>query len=414
MGKRMLVAALLFGAAFAVFAGTVYFAGDSEKSPLSYRCGEEIVFRISLLEDGTPRKGVPIQWNLFGEDGKRQNGNAVSDPENPLVVRTSLAKPGFVYLEAKAMDAKGKELAGALPLCISAGAEVEKIRQTVPEPEDFDAFWAKQKARLKAIPMEVKLTPVPVSSENVSCWMFEIRSVGEYPATGYLSMPKNAEPGSLKAEVNVYGYGFGSVPKQDQLAEKGVLSLSISRHGLPQGKEQKFYDDQQKGAYKDFGFRNNRTPENCDFNLMILRDLRAIEYLKSRPEWNGKDLRISGGSMGALQAINLAALEPEVNAVNVAIPWCANLGGVTEGRLKGWRPDYTPALDYFDIVNQAKRIRCPVSILIGLGDRICPASGQFAMYNAMKCDRTLTAEQTGGHREASPNSKKYCMSAKAK
>ena len=209
------ITALLFYTAVSLFAGTVYFAGDSEKSPLAYRCGEEIVFRISLVEDGKPMKGVPIRWNLFGEDGKRQKGNAVSDPEKPLIIRTSLSKPGFVYLEAKAMDANGKALKGALPLCISAGADVEKIRQTVPEPKDFDAFWTKQKARLKAVPMEVKLTPVPTTRKNVDCWMFEIKSVGEYPATGYLSMPKNAKPGSLKAVVNVYGYGFGSYGTTD-------------------------------------------------------------------------------------------------------------------------------------------------------------------------------------------------------
>ena len=412
MGKKLAVL-LLLCSAVVLFAEQIYFAGDSEKSPLSYRCGEEIVFRISLLKEKKKKKGVPIQWNLFGEDGKRRKGNAVSDPEKPLVIRTSLSKPGFVYLEAKATDAKGNALKGALPLSISAGAKEKKIRQTVPEPKDFDAFWARQKARLKAVPMEVKLTPVPSNRRNVDCWMFEIKSVGKYPATGYLSMPKNAGPGSLKAVVNVYGYGFGSVPKQDQLAERGMLSLSISRHGLPQGKEPKFYTEQSRGAYKGFGFRNNETPENCDFNWMILRDLRAIEYLKSRPEWNGKDLRVSGGSMGAFQAINIAALEPAVNAVSASIPWCANLGGVKEGRLGGWRPAYTPALDYFDIVNQAKRIRCPVTISIGLGDRVCPASGQFAMYNGMTCRRTLTAEQSAGHRKASPNSRKYTIHAEA-
>ena len=207
-------------------------------------------------------------------------------------------------------------------------------------------------------------------------------------------MPKGAKPGSLKARVAVYGYGFHSVPMQDQWAARGYLSLSISRHGLPQGREQAFYEEQRKGPYKGFGFRNNQNAENCDFNLMILRDLRAIEYLKSRPEWDGKTLQVNGGSMGAFQAINIAGQEPAVSSVSAAIPWCADLGGVTKGRFQGWRPGYTPALDYFDIVNQAKRIQCPVTFYIGLGDRVCPASSQFAMYNNMTCERKLTAEQS--------------------
>ena len=408
---KQIFALLLFCCAAALFGGEIYFQGDSEKNPLTYRCGEEIVFRATLVEDGKPLSGVPIQWNLFSEDGTKEKGTAVSDPAKPLTVRTKLAKPGFAYLEVKAMDKDGKALKGALPLCISAGADVEKIRQTVPEPKDFDEFWARQKQRLAAVPMKAKLTPVTSKHKNVDCWMFEIPSVGEYPATGYISMPKGAKPGSLKAWVTVYGYGFHSVPMQDNMANRGYLSLSISRHGLPQGRDKQFYEDQRKGAYKGFGFRNNKEAESCDFNLMILRDLRAIEYLKTRPEWDGKNLHVNGGSMGAFQAINIAGQEPAVTSVQAAIPWCADLGGVTKGRFQGWRPGYTPALDYFDIVNQAKRIQCPVSFYIGLGDRVCPASSQFAMYNNMTCERKLTAEQTAGHRKKSPGAKSYKISA---
>ncbi len=408
---RRFLTLLLFCCAAALFAGQIYFQGDSEKNPLTYRCGEEIVFRLTLVEDGKPLSGVPVEWTLFGEDGTREKGKAVSDPAKPLVIRTKLAKPGFVYVEAKALDANGKARKDALVLSVSAGADVEKIRQTVPEPKDFDAFWARQKKRLAAIPMKAKLTPVESKHKNVDCWMFEIPSVGQYPATGYISMPKGAKPGSLKARVAVYGYGFHSVPMQDQWAARGYLSLSISRHGLPQGREQAFYEEQRKGPYKGFGFRNNQNAENCDFNLMILRDLRAIEYLKSRPEWDGKTLQVNGGSMGAFQAINIAGQEPAVSSVSAAIPWCADLGGVTKGRFQGWRPGYTPALDYFDIVNQAKRIQCPVTFYIGLGDRVCPASSQFAMYNNMTCERKLTAEQSAGHRKKSPGARSYKIAA---
>ncbi len=409
--KKLLIGVLL-GCVSALFAGSVYFKGDSEKNPLSYRCGEEIVFKISLFEDDKPLAGIPVQWNLFSEDGKHDKGNAVSDPAEPLTIRTRLVKPGFVYVEAQAMGADGKPLKGALPLSISAGADVKKIRQTVPEPEDFDAFWTKQKKRLETVPMEISLTPVKSRFSNVDSWMFELKSVGEYPATGYLSMPKEAKPESLKAKVFFYGYGFGANPPMDQFAAEGALVLSVSQQGLPQGKDHQFYVDQSKGAYKGFCFRNNGDAENNDFIMMILRDLRAVQYLKSRPEWNGKDIYVNGESMGALQSVHVAALEPAVSELDITIPWCANLGGVTAGRFGGWRPGYTGALNYIDIVNQAKRIKCPVRIGIGLGDRICPASGEFAMFNAMKCDRTLTAQQSGGHRKASPDAKKYTISAK--
>ncbi len=407
--KKIFIA-VLSGSVSLLLNGAVYFKGDTLKNPLAYRCGEEIVFKISLVDDGKPIAGVPIQWSLFSEDGKHSKGTSVSNPAEPLTIKTRLAKPGFVYVEALAMGKDGKPLAGALPLSVSAGADVKKIRQTVHEPKDFAAFWAKQKKRLAAVPMEVRLTPVKSRYSNVDCRMFEIKSVGKYPATGYLSMPAGANPESLKAKVFFYGYGFGPTPPRDEIAADGYIVLSVSQQGLPQGKKQKFYDEQKKGVYKGFCFRSNGNPENNDFIMMILRDLRAVQYLKSRPEWNKKDIYVNGESMGALQSIHVTALEPAVNELDITIPWCANLGGVTAGRFAGWRPGYTSALNYFDIVNQAKRIKCPVKIGIGLGDRICPASGQFAMYNAMKCPRTLTAQQTGGHRKASPESAKYTIS----
>ena len=74
---RRFLTLLLFCCAAALFAGQVYFQGDSEKNPLTYRCGEEIVFRLTLVEDGKPLSGVPVEWSLFGEDGTREKGKAV-------------------------------------------------------------------------------------------------------------------------------------------------------------------------------------------------------------------------------------------------------------------------------------------------------------------------------------------------
>jgi hypothetical protein len=54
---------------------------------------------------------------------------------------------------------------------------------------------------------------------------------------------------------------------------------------------------------------------------------------------------------------------------------------VTLGRLKGWRPDYTSALGYYDTVNLAKRIRATTNITAGLGDYVCPPSGVSVLYN---------------------------------
>ena len=103
----------------------------------------------------------------------------------------------------------------------------------------------------------------------------------------------------------------------------------------------------------------NADPEKAFFNGMVFRVLRAMEYLKSRPEWNGKDLTAEGGSQGGLQTMWAAALDQDVTVAKPGITWCCDLAGTTKkGRyFGGWRIPYVPAIDYYDPVFMAKRIK---------------------------------------------------------
>ena len=134
---------------------------------------------------------------------------------------------------------------------------------------------------------------------------------------------------------------------------------------------------------------------------MALRVMRALQFVKALPQWNGKDLRIFGGSQGGLQTIWAAGLDPQVTYAQPSIPWCADLGAhKTINRLNGWRPDYVPALDYYDIVNHAKRIplTCHTDIeRAGLGDSDCPPSGVTIIYNNIPGPKKIRFCQGSDH-----------------
>ena len=59
-------------------------------------------------------------------------------------------------------------------------------------------------------------------------------------------------------------------------------------------------------------------------------------------------------------------------------------GGTNAGRLEGWRPKYQHGMKYFDTAVAASFIKCPMSVTAGLGDFVCPPSGQVALYKAIK------------------------------
>ena len=72
-------------------------------------------------------------------------------------------------------------------------------------------------------------------------------------------------------------------------------------------------------------------------------------------------------------------------------------------------PEWTPALGYYDGVNHAKRIKCPVTISAGLGDYICPPSGVVTLYNNIKSNVRLTFHQGQTHGYTMKNAPSYSI-----
>ncbi len=414
MLKRLTAAAALLFSSAVLYAGTLSFKGDCEKPRAVFEPGEKMVFKIQLLEDDKPVAGKKLKWTRSGDDKKTENGEAVSSATEPLIVTTTLEQPGFVRILVSVLDETGKPLktdkGRDLAFDGGAGVRLERL-ESIPEPKDFDAFWAKQKAKLAAVPLKATVTEVP--SKNPAFQVFDVKvdCAGGKPVSGYLTKPKDAAPKSLQAQVNFMGYGVAS-PNPDTAPK--TLSFTVNAHGIENGRDADYYKKLYDGELRSYAFKpaENADPETAYFNGMMLRVMRALEFVKSQPEWNGKTLIVAGGSQGGLQAINAAALDPDVTKCFVYKPWCCDLGGLTLGRLRGWRPEYTEALAYYDPVNQAKRIKCETVITAGLGDYTCPPSGVTILYNNIKAPKRIEYTQGATHGGNPPGAQKFTIEAK--
>jgi cephalosporin-C deacetylase len=212
------------------------------------------------------------------------------------------------------------------------------------------------------------------------------------PTTGFLTIPVDAKPKSLPAHAHFHGYGT-HIQRAPRNGATNAIHFNVNAHGYDLNKEDQYYKDffesiRSNGHGYAFDPKQNENPENAYFNGMALRLMRAFEFLKSLPEWDGKTLSSHGGSQGGLQSVWAGALEPQLTQTNPGIPWCADLGGKTVGRLAGgWNIPYVKGVDYYDCVNMAKRIpaTCFVNITrAGLGDYCCPPSGVAMIYNNVK------------------------------
>ncbi len=421
--KRLCFAAFAaFGMGFAAFAGEwdgVLLQGRTLEDKAFYAPGEKMTFELRLTgaEQATNRACF-IKWVRTGDDGKREEGKVPASADEPLVLETSLDKPGFVRIFAELVDKDGKPCRkdaekykgerNKIFFDGGAGVEPEKL-QSVPEPADFDAFWTKQKARLVAMPMTVRRKELP--SQQGRVYAVEISCPSVRPVTGYLQVPADASPTNrYPCRLELQGYGYDSNPKAPTGAwHKDALVLSINAHGLrlPEfGADAAYYkalewEIKSNGHTYGFDPKQNADPETAYFNGMALRVMRALQYLKSLPEWNGKDLIASGGSQGGLQTIWAAALDPDVTRAESTITWCCDMGGTELGRNRGgWYVRWVPALGYYDPVNMARRIPKTCLTVIpraGLGDYVCPPSGLAVLYNNIPGPKKIVWMQGSTH-----------------
>lgn len=432
---------LAVGFAFAVFGA--FAAGELDEAQLigttdkaraiDYEPNETMTFTLTLKNAKPfPAGTYFINWKRTGDDGKRQEGKAELSAEKPLTIKTSLAEPGFVRIEAVVVDAKGKQYRKQLHVdantpegkralnrweradkrvFFDGGAAVhpEKL-QSVPEPADFDDFWAKRKARLAKVPMN---PVVKLAKENdvSKVYTFTVLCAGPRPVTGWYTVPK--KPGKYPARISFHGYGAHFVQSVPSGGPDDAVTMFINAHGYELGREDEYYTEfynSIKSNGKTFGLDSqwqNKSTDTAYFGWMCYRIMRALQFIKSMPEWNGKDLKASGGSMGGLQTMWAAGLDPDVSEACPGIPWCCDMGGRETLKRNGttWGVGETEALRYFDPVNMAKRVskKCKLTVTrAGLGDYCCPPSGVAILYNNLTCDKTINWVQGSTHGHVPP------------
>ena len=409
MLKRMfLLGAMLAGAL--LLAGDPYFQGKCDKN-LLYQPGEPATFTLTAFDgDGKPMTVPLVKYTIAADGGYKKSGEL--RPTAPEIVISTVApdQPGFLRLVATACSEDGKPMKTRMnywgnmrtvDLAFDGGlaVEPEKIAQAVPEPADFDAFWAKQKQELAKTPLKVlEKKEVPSKDPAVVIYDVKIACPGKRPVSGILTMPKDAKEKSLSAVVLFHGYGVtGSGPRMD--SGKTQIVFDINAHGIENRREASYYNDLKNGELKGYALSasENENPENSYFKGMLMRLMRGLEFVKSLPEWNGKDFTVSGGSQGGFQAIAAAALDHDVTWCNAGVPWMANLGGVTKGRMGGFQPTWTPGLGYYDTANFAKRVKCPVAITTGTADYTCPPSSVMVVYNNISAPAKVEIWQAANH-----------------
>jgi cephalosporin-C deacetylase len=290
---------------------------------------------------------------------------------------------------------------------VGAAVAPAKIGLSIPRPDDFDAFWEAKLAAQAKIPINAVLTPVPTDVPGVELSIFALDALGS-KAHGYVAKP--AKEGKFPAVIQLQYAGVYALNAgiNAQRAAQGWLALNVDSHD-------KLPTEASGGIPRGYQAVGNRDREKSYFLNMYLRDSRVLDYLLSRPDWDGKTIVLTGGSMGGQQSLVLAGLRPEkITAVLVCVPAGADSNGDLHGRKAGYPnwlsadADVMKTAPYFDTINFASHIKAPVMAGMGFIDTISPPAGIWTALNQISGPKETLPMIESEHDNLTPQNGRAC------
>lgn len=381
---------------------TVVVTVRTDRADAVYSCNEQAAFLISVTDAGQPVTEGKIAIRFTLDFGKVVERKTAKLEEKPVKVTGTLSEPGF--LECRVSIARdGKTYRGLAGAAFDPG----KIKPACKVPEDFNAFWQAGCGEAARIPLDLKLTPMPeYSDEGQNTFYLSFANVGDTRMYGFLCVPKGKK-GPFPAFVMPPSGGLvkPTKPTYAKWARRGALYLEMGIHDFDPLNPPPGIEKRGHLSYATVGAPDR---DKYYFRRAILGLDRAIDYLASRKDFDGKHLLINGGSQGGGLALILARLNPHVSAICITKPGMCDLQACLVGRGNTWPPLVVPKThrtderirmsEYFDAVNFARGINIPVLANVGFIDSICPPGSGYAAFNVIpSANKTMIHLKTQGH-----------------
>lgn len=395
-------------------------------------------------------RAVGLRWSLHRNTLKlpfrEGTAEALSGNRYRLRIDTAGLYPGFYDLRVEldtGLVNPDKQALLRRPVrgICTVGWKAEAMALPETRPADFSPFWSAAKAKLAAMPLEAHEGPLQtfgaqeINAYNVAsaCLPPDYDPQGHRAETvesgkvdfagpdggrvyGWLAKPVGKGP--FPAMLVLPGAGFNARPRPLEHARHGYVALDIQVHG----------QEVDLPTYEQLaGPRGGGTdPALNSFYQVHLRCLQAINYLASRPDVDPTRIVVAGGSQGGRLSIVMAALDPRIAAAVAAIPhaanhpflrWASRCNGFSE--LGNMTPDPNIPLDngmqvtgvpplrddaitrcqaYYDPINFAPDVRCPIFMDGGLIDPTSPPTGVWALYARLGSPRKTLLPLDGlGH-----------------
>jgi cephalosporin-C deacetylase-like acetyl esterase len=384
--------------AFAFLAAVVAHVADAQQPTFVpdhadgiYAPGERVGWTATLPKGASAPGSYSYTIRRFGADSI--GAGTLTFRKGRARIETSFAEPAMLVVEvtpsAGVTDFGNQSTGGTGRVRLGAAVAPTKLAAAEPRPADFDAFWVAKLRELAEVPVNPVVKPGESDRAGIEWSTIRLDNVRGSHVYGQLARP--AGDGKFPG-ILVLQWASPPYPLQKSwvtaLAAQGYLALNVEPHDVPADMPQAFYDA-LPAIIKQYNTIGTLSRDESYFLRMYLGAYRAVEYLASRPEWDGRTLVVMGTSMGGQQSFVAAGLNPRVTDLIVNVPAGADVTAALHGRwasYPNWNvsdPRVLETARYFDTANFASHITARSLVGLGFIDDVSAPAGVWAVYNAI-------------------------------
>ena len=283
-------------------------------------------------------------------------------------------------------------------------SDLESFVSSVSRPPDFDGFWDRILSGLGDLPLEPEMSPVELrSTPDVHVYQVHYTSLQGLRIAAWYCVPAQGS-GPFPALVQFPGYK-GEPGLSRAWAQRGVATLSVAVRGKLKS------DGEFNPGYPGVLTRGIESPHAFAYRGIIADCSRGVDFLLARPEVDGDRIFAHGSSQGGGLTLITTALRQEIKGGAAGCPFlCAFPEAMTLTRtypynelncyLRAYpdqREQVLATLGYFDGVNFAGGIRCPMAVGIPMEDTVCPPQTQYEAYRNLAGPKEVWLLPDAGH-----------------
>lgn len=288
--------------------------------------------------------------------------------------------------------------------------EYESYMPELTKKKDFDEFWDRTIALSKSVELNAKLEEQEYPSPYIRVYDLTYDGYDGTKIKGWFLIPMFTKTKKLPCLIHYHGFTGGRGVPHDYMSWLMMGMAVVAVECRLQGGDTGSNADYEGGLFQNVNSLGIMDKENYYYRAVYMDCMRAIDFVASNEKIDSSRIVLHGASQGGALVMAMAALDDRPKLAMADVPSNSNIEARIEGEHGSFAcltdylrrfPDRVDAvydtISYFDTMNMADKIKCPVLASVALKDNICPAKYYYATYNRITAPKEIVVYPFNGH-----------------